>query len=72
MDSLNIQGVLRTVYMYGQTVGVVRPDGTGGDILNFVQAPNRDAQSWKVVHQKEVFPDWVCVIVQLQTELVSA
>lgn len=71
MDSLNIQGVLRTVYMYGSTVGVVRPDGTGGDLINFPQAPGREDQTWKVVNAKETWPDWCCVIVQLQKETVT-
>ncbi len=71
MDALNIQGVLRTVYMYGNSAGVVRADGTGGDLINFRQTKEHDDQTWKVVNVKEIFPDWCCVIVQLQTELVN-
>ncbi len=71
MDALNIQGVLRQVHMYGNTAGVVRPDGTGGDLLNFPQAAGGDVQSWKVVAVLETFPDWCSLVVQLQTKLVT-
>lgn len=72
MDSLNIQGVLRQVHMYGNTAGIVRADGKGGDILNFPQAVGGTVQSWKVVAVLETFPDWCSLIVQLQNILVSA
>lgn len=71
MDALNIQGVLRQVHMYGNTAGVVRPDATGGDLLNFPQALGADIQTWKVVEVSETFPDWCSLVVQLQTELVT-
>lgn len=71
LDALNIQGVLRTVFMYGNSAGVVRADGTGGDLINFRQNNDSDDQTWKIVMVKEVFPDWCCVIVQLQTQLVN-
>lgn len=35
VNMLNIQGVLRKVYMYGDWAGVVRGDGRGGDLLQF-------------------------------------
>lgn len=35
VSGLNLQGVLRGVYMNGNTEGVVRPYGKGGDILVF-------------------------------------
>lgn len=69
MDALNIQGVLRQVHMYGNTAGVVRPDGTGGDLMNFPQAPGSAAQTWKVVAVLETFPDWCSLVVQLQTDV---
>lgn len=72
MDSLNIQGVLRQVHMYGDTAGVVRADGKGGDLLNFPQRVGAAVQTWKVVAVLETFPDWSCVVVQLQNVLVTA
>lgn len=35
VNMLNIQGVLRKVYMYGDWSGVVRGDSRGGDLLQF-------------------------------------
>lgn len=63
---LNIQGVLRTVYDYGNWTGIVRVDEKGGDILQFPQVPGAAIQTWKVVIVKETWPDWCSFIVQLQ------
>lgn len=71
MDALNIQGVLRQVHMYGNTAGVVRANSTGGDLLNFPQAPGGAVQTWKVVAVLETFPDWCSLVVQLQTEVFT-
>lgn len=70
MASMSIQGVLRTVYMYGSTIGIVRGDGKGGDILKFPQVPGATVEDWKVVSVKETWPDWSCVIVQLQSTII--
>lgn len=34
LDNLNIQGVTRAVYLYGNVTGVVRPEAKGGDLLD--------------------------------------
>ena len=65
-NSLNIQGVLRTVYIYGNWAGVVRADQKGGDILKFPQVPGAPVQDWRVVMIKETWPDWCAVVVALQ------
>jgi hypothetical protein len=70
VNSLGFQGVFRTVYLYGNVVGIVRPDGTGGDILKFSQTPGDDCQDWKCITVKETWPDWCCVIVQLQATVI--
>lgn len=69
-DYLNIQGVLRTVYLRGNWAGVVRADKKGGDILRFAQVPGTAVQDWKVVAVKETWPDWSSVIVWLQAETI--
>ena len=33
LDGLNIQGTVRAIYLRGVLAGVVRPDGTGGDLI---------------------------------------
>lgn len=71
IDFLNIQGVLRTVYLRGNWAGVVRADQKGGDIMKFPQIPGADIQDWRVVSIKETWPDWCSVIVNLQTTTVT-
>lgn len=71
IDFLNIQGVLRLVYLYGNWAGVVRADQKGGDIMKFAQIPGTAVQDWRVVNIKETWPDWCSVIVQLQTTAVA-
>lgn len=63
---LNIQGVLRKVYAYGNWMGVVRADQKGGDILTFPQFPFATVQDWKVITVFETWPDWCAIGVVLQ------
>lgn len=70
-DFLNIQGVLRTVYLRGNWAGVVRADQKGGDIMKFPQIPGTAVQDWRVVTIKETWPDWCSVIVWLQSTVVT-
>ena len=60
MDGMNIQGTLRAIYLRGVLAGVIRPDGTGGDILQI------DGRDWLVVKVLEVWPDWskACIVLQ--------
>jgi len=70
-DYLNIQGVLRTVYLRGNWAGVVRADQKGGDIMKFPQVPGAAVQDWRVVSVKEQWPDWCSVIVWLQSTVTT-
>ena len=65
-EFLNLQGVLRSVYMYGNTQGIVRPTQQGGDLLTFKLVPGGPDFLWKVVTVVETWPDWSLVIVCLQ------
>ena len=66
LDSLNMQGVFRSVYLYGNVAGVVRADQKGGDILQFPQVPGGPVHSWVVTMVRETWPDWCRVIATLQ------
>lgn len=66
IDGLNIQGVMRKVFMYGNVQGVVRTGQKGGDILAFPDAPGAAAKDWRVVHVLESWPTWCSVIVVMQ------
>lgn len=61
-DALNIQGVLRGVYMNGNIQGLNRPAGTGGDLLIFL------GKTWLVVTVLETWDvsGWCKVAVALQ------
>lgn len=65
-DAQNMQGVLRTVYLYGDVEGVVRADQKGGDILKFPETPGGLQRNWLVNQVMETWPTWCRVIVTLQ------
>jgi hypothetical protein len=60
VDSVNIQGILRSAYLNGNFNGVNRPEQKGGDILMI------GAEKWLVVKVPELWPDWCRVIINLQ------
>ncbi len=60
LDGLNIQGTLKAIYLRGVLAGVVRPDGTGGDIIQIGD------QTWLVVKVLEGWPTWTKVAAVLQ------
>lgn len=70
----NIQGVMRGVYMYGNTQGVVRVESKGGDLLRFAQTrqPGALLYTWKVLTVLETwtptYPGWCKVAVVLQND----
>ncbi len=65
-DSMNIEGVVRSVHMYGNVQGVVRADQKGGDILQFPEIPGGATRNWRVIQVMETWPDWSRVLVVLQ------
>lgn len=68
LDGLNIEGVPRSVHMWGNTQGVVRVSQQGGDLLYFRDVPTGTLRVWKVVKVVETWPDWCHVIVVMQTD----
>jgi hypothetical protein len=69
MDNLNIQGVLRHVYMKGAVASAVRADGTGGDLLQFPEVCNGPQRTWLVMKVMEQWDSWCLVVVRLQNDL---
>lgn len=69
-SSLNIQGLLRKVYIQGNWAGVIRADQKGGDIFTFSQYPDAPPQDWMVFIVYEAWPDWTCVGVVLQSTVL--
>ena len=60
LDGLNIQGTVRAIYLRGVLAGVVRPDGTGGDLVEI------GAETWLVVKVLEGWPAWTKAAIVLQ------
>lgn len=61
LDGLNIQGTIRAIYLRGVLAGVIRPDGTGGDLVE-----TADGQTWLVVKVLESWPTWTKAAIVLQ------
>ena len=66
VDMMNMQGVMRSVYLYGNIQGIVRADGKGGDILQFPEVPGGASKNWLVSQVMETWPNWCRVLVTLQ------
>ena len=62
LDGLNIQGVLRTLFLYGDAAGVIRPDQRGGDTVTI------GGKTWLVVKVLEHWdnPTWAKVAICYQ------
>lgn len=60
IDGLNLQGTLRALYLRGPLAGVVRPTGTGGDMIDI------GSQQWLVAKVLETWPTWTKVVIVLQ------
>ena len=67
LNNLNINGVLRKVYMFGDWESVVRSSMRGGDAFVFSSGDITNG-SWLVVHVLETWSTWCAVVVQLQTK----
>ena len=65
-EGLNMTGIMRSVYLYGDVAGIVRIDQKGGDILQFAEVPGGTVRDWLVSQVMETWPDWCRVIVTLQ------
>ena len=60
LDGLNIQGTMRAIYLFGEVAGVIRPNQTGGDIIQ------RGDSNWLVVKVLESWSDWTKAAIVLQ------
>ena len=69
IDGLNMTGVMRSVYMFGNAAGIVRVNQLGGDILVFPETSGGLNRSWLISQVIETWDDWCHVIVTLQADL---
>lgn len=66
---LNLQGVLRAIYLRGVLAGVIRPDSKGGDVVTIAAQRNVPAPyvgTWLVVKVLETWPDWTKAVINFQ------
>lgn len=69
LDQLNMQGVFRAAYAYGNIQGIVRVGQLGGDLLQFPLIPGGPVRVWKVTDIPETWGvGWCKVIVCLQND----
>jgi hypothetical protein len=66
LDSLNIQGIRRAVYLTGEVENVVRVAQEGGDLLIFPQGVMPEGTTWLCTQVLEQWPDWRKIAIVLQ------
>lgn len=71
IENINTESVYRNVRLWGNALGVSRPDVRGGDLLLFPQVPMGTRQTWLVVQVLESWPEWCSLIVCLQNDPVA-
>lgn len=64
LDGINISGIARAIYFYGEFNGVVRARKKGGDIITLTNDPN--AGDWLIVHELEAWVGWSKSAIVLQ------
>lgn len=60
LNGMNIEGVVRKLYMSRRLNGVVRAEAKGGDLVTV------EGHVWKVVLVFETWPDWSAVMINMQ------
>lgn len=72
LEFLNIQGTVRTVYLYSNPQAISRVDARGGDLLQFSQFSGAPVDNWLIVHVEETwdvpYRGWSKVYALLQTD----
>ncbi len=65
--NLNLQGILRAIYLRGPLAGVIRPTSKGGDLVVIADpAPVQFQGTWLVVKVMETWPLWTKCAICLQ------
>ena len=72
LEFMNIQGTIRSAWLYGDPQGISRIDARGGDLLQFPQYTGNPIDNWLIVKPDETWPvgngDWSKVFLVLQTD----
>jgi len=62
MNNLNIAGVMRSVYLSANSMGISFRQMRGGDLMVFREFEGIEPTTWKVVHSAETWDNWCHVI----------
>lgn len=62
LNNLNIAGVMRSIYLSENAMGISFRQMRGGDFLEFREYEGVDTTTWKVVHTAETWDNWCHVI----------
>lgn len=62
IQGLNLQGVIRSVYLTGSLHGVVRKTGEGGDLIKY------NGQTWLISTILETWSTWTKAVITLQID----
>lgn len=49
VETLNLTGVFRSIFMFGNPQGIVRPNAGGGDLLTFTQFQGQGPSTWLTI-----------------------
>jgi hypothetical protein len=75
INFLNMQGVFRAIYLYGDAEGIVRLQQKGGDLFQFAAFAGDPVANWLTVKAEENWNvnsgGWTRAIVQLQTDVLT-
>lgn len=66
VDGLNLQGTIRAIFLRGVLAGVVRPEGVGGDVIEFADPRTGRPAKWLVVKVLEAWPTWTKAAIVMQ------
>ena len=61
-NDMNLSGVMRSVYLSQNAMGVSFRQIRGGDILTFREFQDIEPTEWKVAHSAETWDNWCHVI----------
>lgn len=71
LDSLNIQGVRRAIYVKTQVMSVVRVGQKGGDLVVFPAGTFPEGTTWLAAHVLERWPAWCKIAITLQVDQLT-
>lgn len=69
LDGMNLQGVLRSIYLRGLLAGAIRADSKGGDLITIAAQTNVPAPfvgTWLIVKIFESWPLWTKAAINFQ------